>query len=276
MSELALVTGAGSGFGLLTCIELAQRGFRVIATMRDLSKSQALDYAAKEAGVTIEKLALDVTRADSITRCIAQAGEIDLLVNNAGFGMAGFFEDLAMDELREQFDTNFFAVAAMMWAVIPGMRARGRGRIINVSSIAGRFANPGVSAYSSSKFAVEGLSESIRHELRPLGIWVVLVEPGSFKTDIFTSKRRTARRALEPSSPNYERFQKGLAMVDRMLAGNQRDPCAVAKTIAKAATAKKPKMRYLVGRDAKGQMLAKALLPFSGVEKAVDLYLKRR
>jgi NAD(P)-dependent dehydrogenase (short-subunit alcohol dehydrogenase family) len=276
MSETALVTGSSSGFGLLTCVELAKRGFRVIATMRDPSKSQRLDEAVREAGVTVEKLPLDVTDEASIVRAVGRAGEIDVLVNNAGFGMAGFFEDVAMEELREQFETNFFGYAAMMWAVLPGMRARGRGKIINVSSIGGRLGNPGVSAYCASKFAVEGLSESARHELRPFGIWVTLVEPGSFKTDIFDAKRRIAKRALDPSSPNYERFQKGLKMVERMLAANTRDPRDVARTIAKVATAKKPKMRYLVGGDAKGEAFAKAVLPFSAVEKAVEVFLKRR
>jgi NAD(P)-dependent dehydrogenase (short-subunit alcohol dehydrogenase family) len=276
MSETALITGAASGFGLLTAIELAQRKFRVIATMRDLRKSDKLDAAAREAGVTVEKLALDVTRPDSIARAVKDAGQIDVLVNNAGFGLGGFFEDLALDELREQFETNFFGVAAMMMAVLPQMRARGSGRILNVSSIGGRLANPGLSAYCSSKFAVEGLSESARHELRPLGIWVVLVEPGTFKTEIFAQNRRLAKRALDPSSPNYDRFQQGLAVVDRLLSRSKADPRAVAKTIARAATAKRPRMRYLVGKDARGEAFAKSFLPFGVVEKAVEVYLSRR
>jgi NAD(P)-dependent dehydrogenase (short-subunit alcohol dehydrogenase family) len=262
---VALVTGASSGFGLLASIELARRGHRVFASMRDLGKQSQLLEAARAAGVEVETLALDVTKAESIASAVrginARAGGVDVLVNNAGFGMAGFFEDVELDEFREQFETNFFGLIAVTQAVVPGMRQRRRGRVINVSSISGRLGNPGMSAYSASKFAVEGLSESLRLELLPLGIHVVLIEPGTFKTDIFDKNRRVARRALDPTSPNYDRARRLEAFIEKLLQRNRQDPNDVALAIAHAATVKAPRLRYVVGRDARGEALGKSVAP---------------
>jgi NAD(P)-dependent dehydrogenase (short-subunit alcohol dehydrogenase family) len=269
----ALITGAGSGFGLLTAVELARRGFRVCAGLRDLSRAERLDEAARAAGVAVEKLALDVTDERTIAKAVGDAGPIDVLVNNAGYGLGGFLEDVTMDELRLQFETNFFGLVAMTKAVIPGMRERRRGHVINVSSISGRFAAPGVSAYCSSKWAVEGLSESLRHELRPLGVWVTLVEPGTFRTDIFGRNRRVARRADDPGSPFYDRSRNLERVVERNLARSTADPQAVADVIAKVALSKRPRLRYLVGKDARGQAFGKAVLPFRAIEWGVQRYL---
>jgi NAD(P)-dependent dehydrogenase (short-subunit alcohol dehydrogenase family) len=271
--RVALVTGSSSGFGLLSCLELAARGLRVFATMRDLSRSQRLDGAARQAGVEVEKVALDVSLPGSIAKAVEEierrAGRIDVLVNNAGFGMAGFLEDLSMEELREQMETNFFGAVGLMKAVLPGMRGRRSGRIINVSSLNARVAVPALSAYSASKCALEGLSEAVRHEVRPFGIKVVLVEPGQFKTDIFDRNRRMARRSLEKDSPYYAQGQAMLAVVEKQVAGNTADPRAVARTIARAATAKRPALRYLVGLDAHLMVGAKALLPFWLIESVL-------
>jgi NAD(P)-dependent dehydrogenase (short-subunit alcohol dehydrogenase family) len=274
---VALITGASSGFGLLASIELARRGHRVFASMRDTARAQRLADAAKAAAVEVSTVQLDVTKSASIAAAVKsveqQAGRIDVLVNNAGFGMGGFFEDVSLDEFREQFETNFFGVIALTQAVLPGMRARGHGRVINVSSIAGRMANPGTSAYCSSKFALEGLSESLRLELLPHGIHVVLIEPGTFKTDIFDRNRRVAKRAEDESSPYYARGQKLLAFVDKLLERNTQDPADVARAIAHAATAKKPRLRYLVGKDARGEALAKAVVPQKLLEYAILKYV---
>jgi NAD(P)-dependent dehydrogenase (short-subunit alcohol dehydrogenase family) len=274
---VALVTGASSGFGLLTCIELARAGFRVFGSMRDLGRSNALEQAALAAGVGVERVAIDVTDVGTITtgvaEVVAKAGRIDVLVNNAGYGLGGFFEDVSDDELRAQFDTNFFGLAAMTRAVLPGMRERRQGRIINVSSIGGRVANPGLSAYSASKFAVEGLSESLRLELLEYGIFVVLIEPGTFKTDIFGKNRRLAKRAEDPRSPYYARAKQIEALVDRILARSKADPNDVALAIVHAAKAKAPRLRYLVGKDAHGEALAKAILPSKWFEAAVLKYI---
>jgi NAD(P)-dependent dehydrogenase (short-subunit alcohol dehydrogenase family) len=273
VGQIALVTGASSGFGLLTSIELARRGSRVFATMRDLNKAERLDSAAHAAGVAVEKLALDVARAASVRAAVdealARAGRIDVLVNNAGFGMGGALEELDDAELREQFETNFFGVVAMTKAVLPGMRERRQGRIINVSSIGGLVASPGMSAYCASKFAVEGLSESLRYEVAPFGVSVILVEPGTFKTDIFGPNRRVAKRARDPQSPYYAMNKQMSAFVQKMVARSTADPMDVARTIAHAATTPRPRLRYLVGRDARAQKIAKTILPSSVIELAM-------
>jgi NAD(P)-dependent dehydrogenase (short-subunit alcohol dehydrogenase family) len=273
---VALVTGASSGFGLLASLELARRGLRVFASMRDLGRAERLREAAKASGVTVETVALDVTSPASIDAAVAEvtakAVRVDVLVNNAGFGLGGFFEDVALDELREQFETNFFGLAAVTKAVLPGMRQRRAGRIINLSSISGRVGNPGLSAYCASKFAVEGLSEALRVELAPLGIHVVLVEPGTFKTEIFDRNRRVARRASDPTSPWYAQTRHLEAFVERLLARAAGDPADVARVIAHAATTPSPRLRYLVGKDAFGEALAKQFLPYRVVEKVILKY----
>jgi NAD(P)-dependent dehydrogenase (short-subunit alcohol dehydrogenase family) len=279
-TDVALVTGASSGFGLLACIELARAGIRVFPSMRDPLKRARLDQAAKEAGLPkLDVIRLDVTDQESIDAAVAEvnrkAGRIDVLVNNAGFGMAGFLEDLALAELREQFETNFFGLVAMCKAVAPGLRERRHGRIINVSSIGGRVATPGLSAYCSSKFAVEGFSESLRLELLPYGVHVVLVEPGTFKTDIFEKNRRVAKGASDEASPYYQRTRQLERAVDKILAKSKADPIDVARAIRRAATTKNPRLRWLVGRDARGEAIAKAVVPSRLFEKAVLRYVDR-
>jgi NAD(P)-dependent dehydrogenase (short-subunit alcohol dehydrogenase family) len=159
--KVAIVTGASSGIGLLTVVELARQGFHVVATMRDLARRTRLDEAAAFANVKerIEIRRLDVTEFDSheafIAEVVRDLGRLDVLVNNAGFSMAGFAEDCSLDELREQFETNFFGVVSMTKAALPVMRKQKSGHVIQVSSIAGRCAHPVLSSYSGSKFAVE-------------------------------------------------------------------------------------------------------------------------
>lgn len=272
-SDVALVTGASSGFGLLAAVELARRGLRVFASMRDPTRAERLRAALDEASLAAEIMRLDVTRADHIEEAVSSieevAGGVDVLVNNAGYGLGGAVEDLSMDELREQFETNFFGLVALSKRVLPGMRERRRGRIINVSSIAGRVALPGVSAYCSSKFAVEGFSESMRHELLPFDVFVSLVEPGTFRTDIFERNRRIAARASDPSSAWAEMTRKISAIVDGRVERSTADPRDVARVIAEIATSARPRLRYLVGRDARTQRLLARLLPDRLWETAV-------
>src|SRR3569833_1410956 len=170
-----LITGASSGFGLLTSVTLAKRGWYVLATMRDVNRREKLESAAREAGVPgrIEVHALDVTRADLIT-------ELAALVNNAGFAVPGFAEEVTDAELRDQFETNFFGAAAVTRAILPQMRRQGFGHVVMVSSISGRTAFPGVSSYVASKFALEGWTETLRLEMAALGIKIAIVEPGFF------------------------------------------------------------------------------------------------
>jgi NAD(P)-dependent dehydrogenase (short-subunit alcohol dehydrogenase family) len=276
--RVALVTGASSGFGLLTSVELATRGFRVFASLRDLGRASHLERAAAAAGVKVEKVELDVTRPNSITATLEQierrAGGLDVLVNNAGFGLGGFFEDLELSELREQMETNFFGAAAVLKAVIPSMRERRRGRLINVSSVNGRIAAPGLSAYSASKFALEGLCEALRYELAPFGIAVVIVEPGTFRTEIFARNRRVARRASDPASPYYEMTQAMTRHIDRRMARSHADPRQVASAIGELATVERPPLRRVVGREAHVAAAARALLPDSVFARALNRALR--
>lgn len=271
--SVALVTGSSSGFGLLCCLELARRGLRVFATMRALERSERLDRAMAEAGLSCEKVQLDVTDPESIRDAVAtvesRCDGVDVLVNNAGFAMAGFFEDVAMDELREQFDTNFFGLAAVIQAVLPRMRQRRHGRIINISSLGARVANPGFTAYVASKFAVEGLSESLRHELMPHGIYVVLIEPGMYRTEIFGRNRRLAAAAFTSESPNYQVSSALKQILETRLAQSKADPREVARVVAAAATADRPHLRYLVGTDAHVLTAVNKVLPFSLWERLI-------
>ena len=271
--DVALVTGASSGFGLLAAVELARRGLRVFASMRDPARAERLRAALDEARLGAEVIRLDVTRPAEIEEAVSSieevAGGVDVLVNNAGYGLGGSVEDISMEELREQFETNFFGLVAVTKRVLPGMRERRRGRIINVSSIAGRVAFPGVAAYSASKFAVEGFSESMRHELLPFEVYVSLVEPGTFRTDIFERNRRVAARASDPGSAWAEMTRKISAIVDGRVERSTADPRDVARVIAEIATAARPRLRYLVGRDAVAQKLLARILPDRLWESAI-------
>lgn len=269
----ALLTGCSSGFGLLTAVELARRGFRVYATMRDLGKRASLDAAAQAAGVPLSVLPLDVTRAESIATTVGSimdaAGRIDLMVSNAGYGIGGFVEDLTLAELREQFETNFFGAVALTKAVLPAMRARQAGRLIFVSSLNGLLGFPGLAAYCSSKFALEGFAESLRWEALPEGIYVSLIEPGSFPTAIFGRNRRIAAAATDPSSPYYARSRRLEALVLGRIAASKRDPKAVARTIGRVAMSSRPRLRYRVGADAHLALLARLLLPDRVLDEAM-------
>ncbi len=202
---------------------------------------------------------------------VQEHGRLDVLVNNAGFPLAGFAEDVSLEELRRQFETNFFGAVAMTKAVLPTMRRQGSGHIIMISSIGGLNGAVTVSSYSASKFALEGWSESLRLELNALGIKVVLVEPGAFKTDIWTRGAVMGEKATQESSPN---IQRSLRMRDRVKAMPKRDPMEVARLIASIAQDPNPKLRYLVGRDAKIQLALKRILPWKWNEKLVANFLK--
>jgi NAD(P)-dependent dehydrogenase (short-subunit alcohol dehydrogenase family) len=275
--KIALITGSSSGFGLLTSIELAKAGFRVVATMRDLSRRNRLDQAAAAAGVAgqIDIRALDVTDFDSlptfVEAVVRDHGRLDVLVNNAGFAVAGFAEDIKLEELRRQFETNFFGAVAMTKAVLPTMRRQHSGHIIMVSSIGGLLGSVSVSSYSASKHALEGWSESLRLEVNALGIKVVLVEPGAYLTDIWTRGAVMGEKATQETSPNIQRI---LRMRDRIQALPKRDPIEVARLIACIAQDPNPKLRYLVGRDAKIQLAMKRILPWKRFEKVIANFLK--
>lgn len=275
--KIALITGASSGIGLLTSIQLAKVGFRVVATMRNLDRRERLEQAAASAGVPsqLDIRELDVTKFDRLSGFVDQIihdyGRIDVLVNNAGYPLAGFAEDISLGELRQQFETNFFGAVAMTKAVLPAMRRLHSGHIIMVSSIAGLNGSVTVSSYSASKHALEGWSESLRMEVNSLGIRVVLVEPGAFQTDIWTRGLVMGTEAAKESSPN---MQRSLRMRDRVEALPKRDPVKVARLIASIAQDPNPKLRYPIGPDAKIQIVLKRILPWNWYERAVANFLK--
>ncbi len=269
MRGRALITGCSSGFGLLTAVELAKAGFEVVATMRNLDRREALDEALMGAGAAAVVRQLDVTDVGSIATCAEASEPIDILVNNAGFGIGGFVYDLTLEEIREQFETNFFGVVAMVKALLPGMVERRRGRIINVSSGNGLFAPPAMAAYSASKFALEGFSEALRTELQPFGIEVVLIEPGMFKTPIFERNRRVAKAAKSEDSPFYKMSRRMEQLVEGMLASCRQEPVWVAEAIVRAAKQRHPPLRATVGRDAFSVALVKRFLPYGVLERLI-------
>jgi NAD(P)-dependent dehydrogenase (short-subunit alcohol dehydrogenase family) len=275
--KIALITGSSSGFGLLASIELAKAGFRVVATMRDLARRDRLDQAAAAAGIAplLDVRALEVTNFDAmpafVDSVVRDYGRLDVLVNNAGFAVAGFAEDIKLEELRRQFETNFFGAVAMTKAVLPAMRRQRSGHIIQLSSIGGLHGAVTVSSYSASKHALEGWSESLRLEVNSLGIKVVLIEPGAFQTDIWTRGAVMGENATKPTSQN---IQRSLRMRERIQALPKRDPIEVARLIASVAQDPNPKLRYLAGRDAKMQLAMKRILPWKWHEKIIANFLK--
>ena len=275
--QIALITGSSSGFGLLTSIELAKGGYRVVATMRDLSRRTKLDQAAAAADVAdkIDIRALDVTDSPAIATVVDTVardyGRIDVLVNNAGFAVAGFAEDIKLEELRLQFETNFFGAVAMTKAVLPTMRKQCSGHIIQISSIVGLQGSVTVSSYAASKHALEGWSESLRLEVKALGIQVVLVEPGAFDTGIWIQGAKMGEESKKSTSPNFERSLRVREVIQKI---PKADPIAVARVIVAIAQNPNPKLRYLVGRDAKIQLALKRILPWKVYEKMIANFLK--
>ncbi|MGE5053280.1 MAG: SDR family oxidoreductase [Acidobacteriota bacterium] len=272
-----MLTGASSGFGLLTSVELAKAGFRVLASMRDLGKRERLLQAAVSAKVSdrIDVRELDVTHVEAVPEfvesVIRECGRIDVLVNNAGFAVGGFAEDIRLEELRLQFETNFFGAVAMTKAVLPVMRQQRSGHIIQISSIGGLQGAVSVSSYSASKHALEGWSESLRLEMNSLGIQVVLVEPGAFDTGVWTTGAVMGQEAKKKTSPNFQRSLRMREVIARIPKAN---PIAVARTIVAIAQNPHPKLRYLVGRDAKMQLAMKRILPWKWYEKIIANYLR--
>lgn len=249
--KVAIVTGSSSGIGNAIVLELARNNYITYGTMRNLDKISDLKTIADQENLKIYFKQLDVTDDNSVKNAInsivAETGRIDVLVNNAGYGLVGAFEDLSLDEVQKQFETNVFGVIRVTQAVLPTMRKQESGIIVNISSGAGRFGYPTASAYVSSKFALEGLTESMSYEIEPFGIRTVLIEPGVIKTNFFNSMS-LARKSKDPDSPYLQMMQVMEKSVTKMLE-NGTIPQYVAKTVLEAVTSRNPKLRYLVGKD---------------------------
>src|SRR3989442_11543620 len=249
--KVAVVTGTSSGIGLETSLALARSGFRTYATMRNLNKSENIKSVATKENLPIHINQLDVTDDISIKNAVqaifSEVGRIDVLVNNAGYALNGAFEDLTIDEIKAQFETNLFGVIRTTQAILPIMRKQQFGIIVNMSSGAGRLGYPGGSAYISTKFAVEGLSESMAYELEPFGIRVVLVEPGVIKTN-FVNSMVVAKKSQDPNSPYAQFMQNVATSFQHMLEGGSSSD-VVAKVVLEAVTSENPSLRYLAGKD---------------------------
>jgi NAD(P)-dependent dehydrogenase (short-subunit alcohol dehydrogenase family) len=249
--KVAVVTGSSRGIGHEISLTLARNSFFTYATMRNLQKGENIKSLVEKEHLPLKIEQLDVTDESSIKNAInsiiSEAGRIDVLVNNAGYGLGGAFEDLAIDEIRAQYETNLFGLIRTTQAVLPIMRRQKSGTIVNISSGAGRLGYPGGSAYVSSKFAVEGLSESMSYELEPFGIKVVLVEPGFIKTN-FGQAMVIAKKSQDPNSQYGQMMQQMAASSSRMIQ-NASPAELVAKAVLDAVISKNPNLRYLVGKD---------------------------
>ena len=275
--KVAAITGASSGFGLFSAIELAKSGFFVIATMRDILKSNNLLNLIKDNQLQnlIQIQQLDVTSSESIERfkaSIAEIGRLDVLVNNAGYATAGFVEETPIEVYREQFETNFFGLISVTQAVLPLMRSQGSGKIINVSSVSGQIGFPSLSPYVSSKFAVEGFSESLRLELKPFGIDVLLIEPGSYRTKIWEKGKQLAGKVFKEHSP----YQSYMKKIEKQIEANENqyeDPIDVARLITNIALKKNVnKLRFPIGKGVKMTIFIKKFFPWQLWE---DLLFKK-
>ncbi|WP_260984472.1 SDR family oxidoreductase [Paenibacillus xylanexedens] len=266
---VALITGTSSGFGMLTAITLAKQGYRVMATMRDLSRKGELANRAEEAGVTgrIHYVQLDVTDSESVQTAVdavlQQYGQIHVLVNNAGFAVGGFIEEVSMEDWRRQMETNLFGLIAVTRAVLPVMREQKRGLIINLSSVSGLSGFPGYAPYAASKFAVEGFTESLRHEMSSFGLRVVLVEPGAYRTPIWNKGLGEIHRNEDSA---YKHKLDAVLRYSKHASETAPDPQEVADLIGRIARMRSPRLRYALGKGSRILIIAKALLPWKWLE----------
>jgi NAD(P)-dependent dehydrogenase (short-subunit alcohol dehydrogenase family) len=258
-TRIAVITGSSSGIGFETALLLARSGFHTYATMRNLEKSKNITEIANTEKLPLQVVQLDVNDDISVKNAIdkivaaAENERIDVLVNNAGYGLFGPLEDISIEEIKAQFETNFFGVIRVTQQVLPVMRKQNSGgsTIVNVSSVGGRIGIPVLSAYQSTKFALEGLSESMSYELEPFGIRVVIIEPGFIRTNIINSST-SAEKALDSKSPYFSLTQKVKNHFKSMMenASSSSPPEEVAKVILQAITSENPQLRYTVGNDA--------------------------
>lgn len=258
MQKTVLITGSSSGFGRLSVLEFQRQGWNVMATMRSPHLEEELQQLER---VLVTRL--DVTDRESIRLAIAAGighfGQIDVVVNNAGFGAFGLFEEASQDEIAHQLDVNLGGIIAVSQLILPHFRANGSGMLINISSVAGRVAAPYSSLYHTTKFAVEGLSESLQHELAPFGVLVKLIEPGYFKTNFDQSVQfNSGARVGELSSYSNQVRRLMEATFQNLPAG---DPQRVARKIVRVANSRSHKLRYAVGSDVQAFLFLKRLLP---------------
>ena len=271
-----LITGATDGLGRALALLLAQRGYRVFGAGRSPEKLAQLDAFAREKHLSLESITLDVCNDESVDRAISsvlgKVGQVDVLVNNAGVNYTAAVEDLSMQDWRAQFETNFFGVLRVTRAVLPHMRERRSGRILMMSSLSGLVTPPTQGAYSSSKHALEGLSNALRMELYPFRIDVVLIEPGYIVTGIQKAATELSRPYMQESGPYAPLYARFLASANDTRAKSRTTPEDCARVMLHAIETPKPKPRYGVTSLSPFVKWSKRLL----TDKAVDAMLRRR
>ncbi len=271
-NKVALVTGSSSGMGFATAIMLARAGIHTYASMRNLKKSKTITELASTENLPLQVVQLDVNDKKSvkeaITKIVTEKERIDVLVNNAGYGLFGSLEDISIEELKAQFETNFFGVIRVTQLVLPIMRKQKSGTIVNVSSVGGRIGLPVLSAYHSTKFALEGLSESMSYELEPFGIRVVIIEPGVIRTNIMNSSI-IAKKAQDPKSPYFSLIQKVENNFKLMMENESSPPEEVAKAILGVVTSENSQLRYTVGNDAATMIQARVSMSENQFKKMI-------
>ena len=271
--KVTVITGTSSGIGFETALAFAREGYYTYATMRDTSKGDKIKETSQKENLKIEVLELDVDKEDSvkiaIKQILDQKQRIDVLVNNAGWGLWGCVEDVSIDEFKAQFETNFFAIIRLIQEVGPTMREKGSGTIVNISSYAGRIGFPVSPAYTSSKFALEGLSESLRLELAPFGVNVIIIEPGIVNTNFFKPMKMAKK---SESDTAYKAITDKIILRITSKAKLGIHPKEVAKIILEAVKSDKPLPRYSVGDDAAKFLEARR----SKTDIEFESYIKKR
>lgn len=265
MSKVVLITGCSTGIGRDLAQRLTKAGYCVVATSRKADALEGMNVALK--------LTLDVTRPESVhqavERVIQRFGCIDVLVNNAGYAQCGAIEDVSDEQIQHMFDVNVFGAMRMVRAIVPHMRQQGSGRIINISSIAGKLVTPVNGTYSATKFALEAMSDALRLELAPFGIQVVLIEPGAIKTNFEHTVQAHAQRIFSnPGSPYQALYRKYQQFSDSMRK-NECGPEVVSQAVQQAMETRRPKARYLVAFPFSGRLVLRM------GEPAWDLIVKQ-
>jgi NAD(P)-dependent dehydrogenase (short-subunit alcohol dehydrogenase family) len=257
--EIAVVTGSSTGIGFETSLTLARNGFHTYATMRKLEGSRGSEQItdiAKRENLPLQVIQLDVDNdksvSDAINTIVKDNGRMDIVINNAGYALAGPFEETSNEEIRAQFETNFFGAVRIMQAAIPIMREQRRGKIVNITSMGGRIAVPLDSMYHGTKFALEGVSESLQYELEPFGIKIILIEPGAVGSN-FWKNLKIASKTTSPDnidSPYKQIVNKVSESFKQMQQQNTIHPSEVANVVLQAVLSDNPDFRYVVGKDA--------------------------
>lgn len=267
MSKTVLITGASSGIGKATAIYLAQNGYKVYGAARRAEKLQEL----KKYG--IKPITLDVTKDESIVACVnsilEESGSVDVLINSAGLGSYGALEDVPMDEAKNQMEINLFGATRLIQLILPSMRKKQYGKIVNISSIGGKVGLPMGSWYHASKFAIEGISDSLRNEVRQFGIDVIVIEPGGTKSEMVEIGAKDLMRVSGQTA--YAGLAKSLDKMYTAIEKSASEPIVIAKLIRKGIEAKNPKTRYIGGKMAKPMLFMRKMLS----DKLFDRMLMR-